>query len=223
MISTRSLSTLPDVDSLNALLQSLALLDVIMSPDEWDMRYFSFNADWGHGEQMGSMRNGEGDDFFAFFNQSGCVLKGFVHESPMAPYRQNPRSIWQGLLDDVPDAFSAALAEPAFSMHDVTFCFWRLYGDNAWSTGQIQFPRSDDPDGSGYLLRFLDAVPKTYQTFAKDYYEREIPIDGIGHVYKHLPITNEIVKLLNPDATLKMIEKDLKEIGYGAKPERKRS
>jgi hypothetical protein len=33
-ISTRNLTPLPDVDSLKALLQSLAVLDCIMSPDE---------------------------------------------------------------------------------------------------------------------------------------------------------------------------------------------
>jgi hypothetical protein len=219
-ISTSNLTPLPDVDSLKALLQSLAVLDCIMSPDEWDMRYFSFNAKWGRGEEMGSMRNGSGDDFFAFFNRSGCLLKGFVHQSPMTPYRENPPSIWTGLLEDVPNSFSAALVEPAFSMSDVTFCIWRLNDEKNWSTGKIKFPRSADPDGSRYLLGFLDGKPKTYQTFAEDYYETELPINSIKHVYQHRPLTTEIVESLNPDATLKMIAKDLKEIGYVTKPEK---
>jgi len=216
-ISTRNLKSLPDVDTLKALLQSLAVLDSIMSPDEWDMRYFSFNSKWGRGEEMGSMRNGSGDDFFAIFNRNGCFLKGFFHESPMTPYRENPPSIWKGLLDDVPNAFASALVEPAFSMSDVTFCIWRLNGEKAWSTGQIKFPRSADPDGSCYLLRLLDGKPKTYQGFADDYYETEVPIESVQYIYRHLPLTNAIVESLNPDATLKMISKDLKEIGYVGK------
>ena len=213
-ISTRNLNLLPDIGSLKALMQSLAVLDSIMSPDEWDMRYFSFDAKWGGGQEMGSMRNGSGDELFAFFNRSGCLLKGFVHESPMSPYRDNPPSIWPGLLEDVPNSFSAALVEPAFSMSDITFCIWRLHDEKKWSTGQIKFPRSTDPDGSGYLLGFLDGKPKTYKTFAEDYYETELPIDSIQHIYQHLPLTAEIVESLNPDATLRTIAKDLKEIGY---------
>lgn len=195
-------------------MQSLAVLDAIMSPDEWDMRYFSFNAKWRRGEEMGSVRNGSGDDLFAIFNRSGCLLKGFVHESPMSPYRENPPSIWPGLIEGVPQPFSAAIVEPAFSMSEITFCIWRCSDEDDWSIGPIKFPRSSDPDGSRYLLGFLDGKPKTYQTFAEDYYETEIPIDSVQHIYRHLPLTTEIVESLNPAATLKMIANDLKEIGY---------
>jgi hypothetical protein len=213
-ISTRNLAPLPDVDSLKALLQSLAVLDSVMSPDDWDMRYFSFNAKWGSGEEIGSMRNGGGDEFFAFFNRSGCFLKGYSHECPMPPYRKNPPAIWQGLLENVPNAFSAGLIEPAFSMSDVTFCIWRLYGERNWPTGQIEFPRSADSHGSSYLLGFLDGKPKTHQRFAEDYSEADLAMESIRHIYQHLPLTTDSVESLNSDATLKMIAKDLKGISY---------
>ena len=66
MISTRDLSFLPDVEQLRRLLQSMAMLDAILCP-EWDLRYYSFNARWADGEQMGSMRDGCGDDLFVHF------------------------------------------------------------------------------------------------------------------------------------------------------------
>ena len=47
------LSKLPDVRDLMRLMQSLAILDAILSP-EWDYRYSSFNSRWADGEQMGS-------------------------------------------------------------------------------------------------------------------------------------------------------------------------
>src|SRR5262249_50472332 len=106
--STRNLRRLPDVDGLRTLLQSLAMLDAILCP-EWDLRYYSFNSRWSKGKQMGSMRNGSGDDFFALFNASGCFLKGFDHESPMTPYDREPKEVWPGVLDDVPSEFDAAL------------------------------------------------------------------------------------------------------------------
>jgi hypothetical protein len=84
MISTRDLSFLPDVDRFRATLQSTAMLDAILSP-EWEYGYYSFNAGWSAGEQMGSRRDGLGDHFFALFSSSGCWIKGFAHEAPMSP------------------------------------------------------------------------------------------------------------------------------------------
>src|SRR5438105_3956555 len=88
MISTRDLSLLPDVDGLRRTLQSMAMLDAILCP-EWEFRYYSFNAAWDAGEQMGSMRNGSGDNFFAHFSPAGCWLKGFAHDYPLSPYRHD--------------------------------------------------------------------------------------------------------------------------------------
>jgi hypothetical protein len=115
MNSTRDLSQLPDVEGLRKLLQSLAMLDAVVCR-EWQYRYYSFNARWYTGEQMGSMRNGCGDDFFALFNAAGCFLKGFAHEAPMSPYAFDPPTLWPGVLMGVPEEFSSGLKEPAFKM-----------------------------------------------------------------------------------------------------------
>ena len=101
MISTRELSQMPDVDDLRRRLQSLALLDLVLCP-EWEYRYYSFDATWDTGEQMGSMRNGSGDEFFAHFSRAGSWIKGFAHESPMSPWCENPPRPWPGVLDAVP-------------------------------------------------------------------------------------------------------------------------
>ena len=100
MISTRDLSLLPGVDDLRRTLQAMAMLDAILCP-EWQFRYYSFNATWAPGEQMGSMRNGSGDDLFAHFSAIGCLLKGFAHEYPMTPYREDPPRVWPDVLDAV--------------------------------------------------------------------------------------------------------------------------
>ena len=75
MISTRDLSLLPDVDLLGRTLQSMVLLDAILSP-EWPFRYYSFNVAWDVGEQMGSMRNGCGDQLFSAFQPGGMLAQG---------------------------------------------------------------------------------------------------------------------------------------------------
>ena len=152
-ISTKDLSGLPSIESLERLTQSLAILDAVISP-EWDYRYFSFNAKWDvvKGERMASMRDGSGDEYFLLFTPDGAVLKGFDHESPMSPWAKEPAQVWPGVLDDVPQEFAAFLTEPAFNMKDTSFCIWRTYEDDGWRRGTVAFPPEDDPDGSENLL-----------------------------------------------------------------------
>ncbi len=148
MISTRDLSSLPDVPRLKALLQSMAMLDAILEP-QWQYRYYSFNRHWSVGRQMGSMRNGCGEEFFALFNSSGCWIKGFDHEAPMTPYLAKPIRVWPGVLDSVPAEFADCLREPAFSLEDTTFCIWRRHGEHGWQLGPVSFPAGPVAKRSG--------------------------------------------------------------------------
>ena len=214
MISTHDFSLLPDVNGLRRTLQSMAMLDAVICPD-WQFRYYSFNAAWSPEEQMGSMRNGSGDDFFAHFSPAGCWLKGFAHEYPMTPYRANPKRVWPGVLDAVPDEFAACLREPAFSVEDVTFCIWRRYSDRSWQIGTIEFPAGHpDPDGSGFLLSDLDGQPQTYRAWATEYYKCEVNSAAVEHVYRHRPLTPGIVVQLNPELSLAQLIADMTDIGY---------
>ena len=172
------------------------------------------SATASRGAQLGSMRNGEGDDFFAHFSRAGCFLKGFAHEAPMTPYARGPKRVWPGVLDSVPKEFAKCLKQPAFNMEDTTFCVWRRYGDDSWQVGEIEFPAGADPDGSKRLLSPLDGKPKAYQAWAEDYYERPVSLAGVRHVYAHRPLTEEVVARLNPEVTLRELREDVKEIGY---------
>jgi hypothetical protein len=211
--STSNLSALSDIDSLKKQMQSLAVLDLIVSP-EWDGRYYSFNSKWSENEQMGSMRNGCGDEFFALFNDDGCFFKGFDHESAMSSWGTEGQKPWPGVLDSVPNEFMAAKNESAFSMENISFCFWRLYTDQSWSIGDISFPAEEDPDGSELLLQCLDRNPDTYREFAEEYFEIDVSISVIDYIYKHLPITEDIISELNSELSLSDISEELDEIGY---------
>ena len=213
MVTKKRLATLPNIDALKNLSQSLAVLEAIMSRD-WEYRYYSFNSKWGEREMMASMRNGSGDEYFILFNAQGAIIKGFWHESSMSPWANDPEQVWPGVLDQVPSEFGAFLAEPAFSMDATTFCIWRRAQDKSWQTGRIRYPKEKDPDGSEDLLSILDGNPKTYQQFAEQYYERAVDLDSVTAIYEHRPLTPEIVKKLNPDMSLKKLNSDLAEIGY---------
>jgi len=211
--STGSLANLPSVADLLRQSKALAMLDAIVSP-EWEYRYYSFDSHWGSGEFMASMRNGSGDGYFILFDEHGAAIKGFDHEAAISPWATDPPSIWPGMYDGVPDDFSSFLNEPAFSMEAVTFCVWRRYSDTAWQRGPVTLPAGDDPDGSDWLLAIFDGDPETYQAFARDYYEVELPLEAIESVYRLAPLTDEIVLALNSELTAEDVVADALEIGY---------
>jgi hypothetical protein len=206
---------LPEVDVLKKLCQSLAMLDAIMSR-EWEYRYYSFNSKWADGEQMASMRDGSGDGYYILFNSQGAFLKGFAHESPMSPWNKDQEQVWPGVLDEVPSEFAAYLTEPAFSMHDTTFCLWRRHADSEWQSGNIEYPADDDPDGAEDLLSMLTGSPSDYQQFAESYYEVTLPLSTIEHIYQQRSLTDEVVAQLNPETDLAALKDDIEEIGYPA-------
>ena len=204
---------LPPPEELRRLCQSLALLDAIFSP-EWQYRYYSFNSRWAKGEMMASMRDGCGDDYFILFSDVGVALKGYAHESPMARYNVENRKPWPGVLDEMPAAFNRFLKQPAFSMDETTFCFWRLQSGRKWMRGKIDYPPGEDPDGSEKLLAILDGEPATYQRFCKEYYELKPALRYVRMIYEHQPLTPKLVTALNPELTLSLLSEDLAEIAY---------
>ncbi len=95
MLSTRNLTLLPDIDSLRRRLQQMAAIESVLAIEYGESR-FEFHPKWDRSEQMGAFKNGSGDEVFAHFTHSGCVIIGFAHESKMSPYRTNPPELWPG-------------------------------------------------------------------------------------------------------------------------------
>jgi hypothetical protein len=213
MISTRNLSSLQDIQKIKGLMQSLALLDAILEAKP-EFRYYSFDNNWGSNTQLGSMKNGSGDEFYLAFMPFGAIIKGFAHESIMNPYSKDPPKVWEGVIEYVPEELLKVVKNPALSPEDITFCIWRTIQDKEWKRGRIEFPEGNDPDGSEELLSILDGNPETYWKWGEYYYERKIDIEGIRGIYYHHPITNEIISILNPKISLKSIQEDVKLIGY---------
>jgi hypothetical protein len=204
MISTRDLRRLPDIASLMRVTRALAMLDAILSP-EWESRYYSFNGRWAEGQSMASMRNGEGDEWHAIFCEAGAALQGFANDAPDV----------SGALDGLPAAFHKNLRdEPAFEAERSTFGIWRLALDDRWSAGPVTLEEGDDPDGSAELLTILEGDPKQYVAWARDYYDRDLAESDVAAIYRHDPLTAELISRLNPEVDPASLADDIAEIGY---------
>lgn len=194
---------LPQISDLRRTAQSLAMLDAILSP-EWDYRYYSFNSDWGPGEEMASMRNGSGDDWFLLLDSAGAALKGFAHELADDP------SLPQNIQDQVPSDFSSFRGEPAFSMQHATFCYWRKGNDPSWS--KVSSALIDD--GSDEMLALLVSGPSGYKEWAEDYFEVPVALDAVVALFSHQPLEDSVILALNPVADLDFTYAQALEIGY---------
>lgn len=212
MVSTENTSGMPDVDGLKRLCQSLAMLDAILQP-EWALRYFSFNAHWSDGEQMASLRDGSGGEYFIRFQKEGAIILGKTPRSPTGAEVTRLGHPLPGTFDSVPDVLRSALEEPAFETNRIEFCLWRLSTDDRWSVGG---ETRSEQNHSGDLLFALDARPESYKTWADGYYEISINFDSVRQIYAHAPVTWKLVRSLNRTASLVRLEDDLEEIGYPA-------
>jgi hypothetical protein len=211
---------LPEIARVREISQAIAMLDAILSPEDWSSRYFSFDAEWAPGEALASMRNGSGEEYSIVFSGAGACARGFDHESPMSPYRVSPLALWPGLTDSVPAVFRSVVTEPAFSEDSgillATVVFWREAAAPAWSCGEVALP-TPDADGADDLFEILtDARPEAYQEYAQEYYEVDVDLRSVQHCYQLRPLTRSAVAALNPGLELADLEADRKQIGYPA-------
>lgn len=212
--STQNLQALPGPARLRKLTQAIALLDEILC-DDWESRYYSFDAAWDESSELASMRNGEGDHWFLWFGQAGLVLLGFDHESPMSPAARDG-SLWPGLVDTLPEELEYALEEPAFEAAHLTFVIYRLASDDRYHIGPIHLPEREgsDPDGSAHLLDILDDNPATYASWASDYYDCKVDLAAVEKIYAHAPLDPDTVKLLRRDREFEEIAESARAMGY---------
>ncbi|MCU7820623.1 hypothetical protein KSNIM_02840 [Kitasatospora sp. DSM 101779] len=194
---------LPDITAVRDRCRAMAVLDAVLSPD-WESRYHSFDAHWGEGEEMASMRDGSGSDWFMVFSPAGACARGFDRAVPHAPH----------LLAQIPEVFRFFVDEPAFAAHDgspiATVCLWRRAEDVAWQVTAA-------PSGGEDLFHLLaDGTPEAYRAWAEEYFETEVDLGAVRHVFGHRPLTRAVVAALNPEVDLEELGEDLAEIGYPA-------
>ena len=214
MLSSRNRSLIPNIEELKLLTQSLAMLDAIMTED-WQYRYFSFEANWAEGINLFTLRTGTGDDMYIVFMATGTIIKGFAHESSISPYQFNPKRVRLGMFDGLPKIFLPIKSEPSLAFDDTTFCLWRTENNSEWQYGYI--PEIEDIDGSKDLMRILDGKPSTYRQFALVYFEKEIELSAVQAIYQHQPLNKNLIDHLNSVADLDKLRDEANRIAYPVK------
>lgn len=205
---------LPPIPQLIQRIKALAAFDLIFSP-EWDYRYYSFNAHWAPDEQMASMRNGSGDEWWIVFYKDGRgALKGLGHES--AAWSKGREKLSKALNSALPPELADFAKEPAFRWEATSFVSYILPGSTIWKRAADQTAFAQETDtGEADLLQHLIGSPSDYVSFVEDYFEKSVPAATVASIFALQPITASTVSALNPDVTLEEISSELfEEIGY---------
>jgi hypothetical protein len=216
-------SRLPDLPTVRAWSQSLAVLDAILTPEP-RVRCFSYSA-LPQDEQVGGWRDGCGDEYTITFTPHGAFARGYCHESPLRDERYAPSRPWPGLLDDVPETLRDIAKRVTFDESfgaNATVTMWRLVGDSAWSYGRVVYP-ADLAAGwrdvqSADLFDHMDGRPEVYAADIEDTEGVVLDLDAVGHVFAHRPLTEDVVAALNPERAFADLALDLIAIGYPGAP-----
>ncbi|MEV6932423.1 hypothetical protein AB0M46_49125 [Dactylosporangium sp. NPDC051485] len=194
------------------------MLELIQGPD---YAYYAYTP-WGD-DEAALMRNGSGDEYSIVFTAAGVFIRVFDHESEMTPYANDDHALWPGLLDGLPPEFRRHVTEPAFCDEgdlNATAVLWRRAGDDRWHTGTgITFPPSrgrydTSPDGADRLAILCDDIVDRYVAFAGNYHEFEADRAAVAHIAAMRPLTDAVVRALNPDINLTQVHEAVTEIGY---------
>lgn len=148
------------------------------------------------------MRNGSGVDWLIVFSVLGVYGRAFDHEMPNAPQ----------VLDAVPATFHSYVTEPAFADHDgsalATVCFWRAPGDADWGVSAA------DHDARELFELLVAGTPEAYRDWAEDYYEVDVSISAVRHVFALQPLTPAVAAELNDAVEFSDLAADIIEIDY---------
>lgn len=230
LISTRNLNLMPDIKALKRICITLAVLDIIFLPDE-EIRQHFFYRNWSEGEQLAKKTDGEGNECFVLFGSHGVFITGCGHESLLSPFGEYgpPKEIF----NQVPPEFQDALAEPAFSIDENTFCLWHRNTDINWQIGAIPFPFHDEDtqktgliklpyfpwyidylDGSANLLQLYKGEPQDYLEWISSDGETLPELTALAEIYAYTPLTPDLLTRLNSKAQFQSITEALLDIGY---------
>lgn len=178
-------------------LKCIAVLEAIICP-EWEYRCFSYNSHWGDEEEMASMNNSSGDEWFLWVKGRHAAVK-------LINYEIGILSDISSIRNEFPPSYAEFISESAFSIDDSS-SLWYLM-DNDWVKFDV------DREEARSMLAVFDWSALDYKEWADDYYENDIPIEAIENIMAG-SLTEGDVQLLNPDLRLKDLDEEIEEIGY---------
>jgi hypothetical protein len=180
-------------------LKQLALLDAIIEP-EWEYRYYSYNSNWSDTEEMASLRDSCGGEWFFLFNENNISFKC---TSPVDGLLDN----FDEIKSSVPERFNSFLNEAAFSM-DQGSCIWFIQ-DNTWIKLGKEITDLPNP------MKILEMTASDYCQFVEEIFEKEIDQEVVQSIFDG-NFTIDMANKINSSIDLDALQEDISEIGVSS-------
>ena len=168
------------IEHLRNKMKTLALADAILMP-EWEYRYFSYNSKWSDTQEMGSLRDGSGNEWFLWLSGNLAGYKCL--------------SLDDGIMSDIdsvkstiPSQYKEFLDEPAFAMDKAT-CIWHL-NDSEWVKHGLGVAHLIDVE------QISEWTVEEYHSWATEYYETDSDITSLQKLFNN-QFSEELAKQLN--------------------------
>ncbi len=206
MLSTKDLSTLPDVERLKNFCKGLAALDIIMLEEEWSfIRHYTYNPTWRKGKEAFFATDGSDQSMIVMFAPEGCVINGV--DSELYDWERKLPNI-EDLTEGMPYILQKLMNSREVKKMKSTFCVWTEDG-TTWNCNPI-----NGKDASEDLLSMIDGNPQTYVEYGK-WHSADLPLEVVGQLSEGVPLTKEMILALNPKRSeWDEIKAGLDRIGY---------
>lgn len=161
---------------------------------------FSYNSNWSDSEEMGSLRDGCGGEWFLWISGD---LAGYKCLSPDDGLMLD----LQAAKDKADSSYKSFITEPAFGMDQAT-CIWYLEN--------LKWIKYGNPVNDLIDLETISSwMPTDYQSWATEYYECDIDLLAIEKIFDG-EFSEEIVRKLNPEIDMSALLSELPEIGINS-------
>ncbi|MEV0565116.1 hypothetical protein [Dactylosporangium sp. NPDC050588] len=77
-----------------------------------------------------------------------------------------------------------------------------------------------DPDGSWLLDVLFDDIAEQYCVYAEEVHEVVLPRAAVGHVAAFLPLTDAVIRAINPAAVPGFVRAEARKYGYPLEADR---
>ena len=206
MLSTKNLSGLPNVGRLQSFCKGLAALDIIMLEEEWSfIRHYTYNPTWRKGKEAFFATDGSDQSMMVIFAPEGCIINGV--DSELYDWEEKLPRI-EDLTEGMPAALQKLMTSREVKKMKSTFCVW-TEDSVTWHCKPM-----NSNDASKDLLSMIDGDPQTYVEYGK-WYPADLPLEAVRQLADGVPVTKEIVTVLNPKrCEWEEIKASLDKIGY---------
>ncbi len=185
---------LPNARDLKKRFQGFALCDAVLMP-EWQMRYFSFDANWDkqNAEMLASVRDGQGMELFVLFSKAGAIGKFYDGKTSLNPKRA---------IQNIPNRFDDFKSEPAFNLADISNLFWTDDTQSNWCFFGENKAGND-------LFGILAAGFDVFRRWAERYYDRPVNKAALFLLYDNFDVSSQVLRRLEYQSSDDKIKQEL--------------